>query len=149
MKTITLMICLILPATVFAEIYKWTDEQGQVHYGEKPAGNASDSTVVPQHYKQPSTPAPDAKQRLDNMRKWNDARQKERAAEKQKKAELKKQRAEKKQQCVTLENDLADMERGGIAWYNLNEAGERVYISDQEIESRKNEMRETIKKNCR
>lgn len=88
-------------------------------------------------------------ERVKNMRKWADARQKERAEKARKKAELKKQKAEKNKRCNKLKNDLADMERGGVSWYHLDAAGERQYYSDQEVEDQKNTLRQTIKKHCR
>jgi len=149
MKIALLTLCLMLPGAATAEIYKWTDQQGQVHYGEKAGDDGSETIVLPKHSKQPAAPTHTEKQRLENIRKWNAARQKERNRKKQKSAEQKEQQAEKNKHCNTLKNDLVDMERGGIAWYNLNEAGERVYISEQEIEARKTETRKAIKKNCR
>ncbi|GEM_PF-87385 len=88
-------------------------------------------------------------QRIKNMRKWADARQKERAEKARKKAELKKRKAEKNRRCNKLKNDLADMERGGVSWYHLDAEGNRQYYSDQEVEAQKNTLRQTIKKHCR
>lgn len=33
------VILLIIPFCVFAEIYKWTDEKGNVHFGDRPKGD--------------------------------------------------------------------------------------------------------------
>ncbi len=148
MKTATLVLCLLFSASTFAEIYKWTDDKGQVHYGEKPTGKASDTSVVPQYYKPPSAPAPDAKQRLENIRKWTDARQKERQIEKRKKAVQKVKRARQEEKCRRNRNRLTDLERGGRR-YRLDANGQREFLSDQEIDAKKNKVREYLGKNCR
>lgn len=148
-KVTTLIICLLASCIASADIYKWTDEDGQVHYGEKPKERASEPMVMPKHYKKPLTPPPNENQRLENIRKWTDARQKEREQEKLKNAELEKKKAEIDKRCNALKNELADMERGGVSWYRLDEAGQRQYYSDKEIANQENELRQTIKKNCR
>ena len=41
-----LAIILIFPLTCFAEIYKWTDENGNVHFGDSPREQDNAETVV-------------------------------------------------------------------------------------------------------
>lgn len=148
MKITTLIVCLLAAGIAAAEIYKWTDDEGRVHYDEKPKDRASDPMVLPKQYKTPATPPPGEAQRFENIRKWTDARQKEREAEKLRKAELEEKRAKREKRCNKLKNDLADMERGGISWYRLDENGERQYYSDEEITKEKNDLQASIKKNC-
>jgi len=144
----TLIACLLAPGIASAEIYKWTDDAGRVHYDEKPKDRASEPMVMPKNYKKPATPPPDETQRFENIRKWTDARQKEREAEKLRQAELEEKRAKREKRCNKLKNDLADMERGGISWYRLDENGQRQYYSDDEIMKEKNDLENSIKKNC-
>lgn len=148
MKTVTLILCLLVSASTFAEIYKWTDEKGQVHYGENPGGKASGTRIIPQHYKPPSRPAPDAKQRMENIRKWTDARQKERQNEKRKKAKQQEKRAKQEEKCRRSRNRLIDLERGGRR-YRLDANGQREFLSDQEIDANKSKTREYLDRNCR
>ncbi len=149
MKSITLALCLLLPALSAADIYKWTDEKGQVHYGEKPGTGTSESIAIPERRRQPATPAPDDKQRLENIKRWNAARQREREQARQKQAELQERKAKQKKRCNKLKNELADLQRGGVSWYRLDEAGQRQYMSDQQIEARKTRLSLTIRKDCR
>ncbi len=148
MKTLTWVLFLFVTGSASAEIYKWTDENGQVHYGEKSTRGNSDSVVIPMHDKTPSTPAPGTKDRLENIRKWTDARQKERETEKRRKAEQDAKRVRQGEECRRQGNSLASLERGGHR-YRLDANGHRVYLSDQEIDSKKDDIREYLKKNCR
>ena len=147
-RIVALLLSLSLSAAAGAEIYKWTDPQGQVHYGEKPGGKGAASITLPAA-PPPAAAPPDARQRLENIRKWGDARHRERLAEQRRKAEQKKRKAELERRCLRLKNDLADMQQGRIAWYRVDEAGQRHFYSDQEVEGRKAALRRDIERNCR
>ncbi len=149
MKPIALALCLLVPGTAFSDIYKWTDKDGQVHYGEKPGGKTSQKVAVPKKKSKPKAAHANEKTRLENTKKWVAARQREREQKKQRQAKLKKERAETKKYCDGLRNEITDMDQGGIAWYRLDGNGERQYYSEEDIENEKKEMRETFKKNCR
>lgn len=149
MKSVVIAACLVFACTAQAEIYKWVDDKGQTHYGERPQGEAAEQISVPQHRNGAQQPAADEQQRLDRIRKWVDARQQERDKAKQEEAELREQRAANKKKCDELRRDLRDMEIGGVQWYRLDEAGDRQFYSDEEIEARKARLRETLSKNCR
>jgi len=140
MKFKFLVLCLFIPCTTFGGIYKWVDDQGQTHYGERPTVQSSEKIVIPKRTITPKAQTTE-KQRLENVKKWVNVRQQERETAKQEKAERKKK-------CDKLRRELKDIEQDGIAWYQLNEAGEREYYSDEEIDAGKSKMRGIIKKNC-
>jgi hypothetical protein len=148
MKSVIAAVVLAVPGVCAAEIYKWVDENGQTHYGEQPQGQSSEQVHVPQYEGGAAQPVPDERQRLERVKKWVDARQKERERAKQEQDELREKRAKKKQKCDDLRRELRDMEIGGVQWYRLDEAGDRRFYSDEEIEARKVQMRETLRKNC-
>ena len=58
------------------------------------------------------------------------------------------QKRDDEKYCKELRNELRDIETGGIAWYELDDNGERKYFSDKKIEQRKLEMREKFKNEC-
>ena len=45
MKAISTLLLLFLPLAATAEIYKWVDESGRVHYSDKPAKGAKTETL--------------------------------------------------------------------------------------------------------
>jgi uncharacterized protein DUF4124 len=88
------------PATVLAEVYKWTDEQGRVHYGDRPPpGVKTDKvegavTVVPTPQaaaplgdKKPPTPDADS----DRLKEENDQLRRAAKAEEDREAERRRQ----------------------------------------------------------
>lgn len=146
-RTTLLLFLLWTPGIEATEVYKWTDEAGQVHYGGNPAGEKSGNIIIHKH-KAPSRSAiADEKQHLENIKKWTAARQEERENEKLRKAELEEKKAERTRRCSKLKNSLSDMQRRG-RWYRLDEAGNRQYYSDEELEARLKEKTQVIKKHC-
>ena len=147
MKTRFLILCLLIPCTTFGEIYKWVDQNGQTHYGQQPESPASKIIILPKQKNIPQNAGVSEKQRLENIKKWADARQQEREKEKQEKRALEEERLAKKKRCNSLRNDLKDMQAGGV-WYHLDDQGERQYYSAEELDSRMEAMRTRLKKNC-
>ena len=41
MKTLFLLLALVFSVSVAAEVYKWIDEEGRVHYGDRPGGSSN------------------------------------------------------------------------------------------------------------
>jgi len=58
-----------------AQIYKWVDEDGQVHYGRKPKDkNAKEMTITNRYIDSGSVPPPlSAQERVDKQKKFIDA----------------------------------------------------------------------------
>lgn len=148
MRTTLLLLVLLAPGAESSEVYKWTDETGRIHYGEKPGGKKSENIAIPKHKKSTQSAPPDEQQRLENIRKWTAARQEEREQAKLKKAELKEKKAARKKKCNEMKNSLVDMQRRG-RWYRLDEEGNRQYYSEEELETRIKEKAGVIKKKCR
>lgn len=43
--TLLALVVLIVPMLTAAEVYRWTDDQGRVHFGDRPPGNRPSETV--------------------------------------------------------------------------------------------------------
>ena len=126
-QVLLLMACCQL---VEAAVYKWTDEQGRTHYGDRPAEEKSEQirlTPAPAAgHSQPGRAERDAKRRrlLDVYREEREKKQA--AAEKQK-----QERADRKQKCQQAKRRYARFNHaGGI--YDSDESGERRYLEDDE-----------------
>ena len=46
---ITACLCLLIQTPSFAGVYKWVDENGQVHYGEQPVGADAEKVKIRQN----------------------------------------------------------------------------------------------------
>lgn len=148
-KRLLFLLCVLTSFGVNAEIYKWTDEYGQVHYGDKPAKEQSQVIDIPHQKERSKEQIELDQQRLENMKRWSGARQKERELKFQQETRLKQEKEIERQKCDQLKDELRDKERGGIVWYDLDEKGERRYLSDDEIDNYLEDLREAIRIGCR
>ena len=134
-----------IPFTGFAEVYKWVDEHGQTHYGEKPpAANATEVKI--QNAPKADTNALKRNEESDKLLKVYEEERSIKNEETQKAAEEDKKRAEK---CMMAENELQDMQQAGISYYDLDDKGERKYLSDEELKQRIKALQEQYTLYCK
>jgi len=131
-----------------AGIYKWVDEQGNVHYSQQPPANTSAQKMKVQHhaprdvssYKKPTLKKPGAS--ADNSEK-NAA-----TTEPEKKPET---RAEKKRRLAACEQARRNLkymsEVGRIR--EKDKDGNTVYLSQKQKEAKMKQARELISKHCK
>jgi hypothetical protein len=135
--------------TTAAGIHKWVDEHGRVHYGDKPV-NAATSEKLDIKNKPSKEPATNGS-RLEKQQKLLDAMEasrKERLDKQAEKQAIRDAKKKHKKQCAEMRNDLIDYGRGGIGWYVVDDNGERRFLTNDELEDRKRELRESLQKNC-
>ncbi len=140
------MLMLILASSIAtAEVYKWVDDQGAVHYGDRPPATAIDSrsmTLPPA-----PTRDPDHDQRTLKQQRLLEAFDAERAEREQAAAESAAAKREREYRCEKASRDLARFERANIV-YTTNDSGARVYMSDEERQKATVEARLWIGKHC-
>ena len=145
------LLVVLLGIQVFApvgagSIYKWTDSNGKVHYGDKPRSTAEEISITP-HPAGPVTQPTDAerkelRQRLLNM--YQEERERARVdAEKEKKL-----RTQAAKNCALSRDRLRNLERSAYV-YRLDEQGDRVVLSDQHREEAIRAARQAIARWCK
>ena len=141
-----LLLCLVLLGSfnIYAEVYKWVDKDGHTHYGEKPQGDGASIVDIDNN--------PDVD---ENVEKHNIEREKllqiyeeERKMKEEKKQQAETKEKELREKCAKLENELKDMKQTGLVFYDLDENGERKYISEKELAVRIDQMQEKYDKYC-
>ena len=143
------MIRLILLSMVFAlpaqaEIYKWVDEKGNIHYGDKPVAN-SEEIVIPEKTNVQSRPTRQErdekrKRLLESFAEDRADRQEQQAKQEQKKKKLNRQ-------CAIARDKLKVYNRARRL-YDLDEKGERVILSDKARQQAVDQLAADIKKHC-
>lgn len=142
---ISLVFYIVLSSwTLHAEIYKWVDENGRTHYGEKPPNEEATEMKIRENEQEPEAGVEKHKVDRDKLLEIYEEEREQKKQEKQKAEEAKKKQ---EKYCQGLENDLKDMDRGGV-YYVLDENGERKYVSEETVASRKKELQEEYEKNC-
>lgn len=137
----TLLLLLMLPALASAQIYRWTDEHGQVHFSEKPqAPSAEQVEVRPQVVERDAA----TRAREERLEKLHSARRTEQQQAAEKSAKL---RAEQEQQCSHLRKRLARLEEGG-RFYRRGADGSTEYVSDAEVVATRDQLRGQVAAAC-
>lgn len=157
MKIISLFLFLIatlLASSIHAEqVYRWVDENGKVHFGDKPQAINAKSITVKQQPKisgntpesqTPVTATPTTTERLLNA--YGERRnQKQQLNEKQQQQEEKI--AAHEQECERLRDYLTTTDGNRI--YNIDDKGEKVYLSAAEIDASRANHQADFDKYCR
>ncbi|MES2821553.1 MAG: DUF4124 domain-containing protein [Pseudomonadota bacterium] len=131
---------LLLPALAMAEIYRWTDAQGRVHFSERPGAGAQPVEIKPQVIERDAQ----TREREAHTERFYQARRDERA---QVSAQTADRQAQYQRQCLGLRRDLAQLSKGG-RYYSRDAQGEPVFHSDEEIQSAQDRLSRRIAERC-
>jgi len=141
------MLALIAANGAFAsEIYKWTDEDGNVHYGDRPAGEQPERVAI---VSQPTNPAriQAAAQARSESRA---ARAEEQAAAADARAARDKQKAEAEDRAQKCASYKAQMQQLVVSrrLYREDENGERIYLDESETLAARERVENQISEFC-
>jgi hypothetical protein len=136
---------ILLSAPASAGVYKWTDAQGNVHFGDRPPAQGAEQIKVPKS--SPSTPAPDSMERLRTQQRMLEIYREDRDKEKQAKAEKRRQRKVLKARCAAARDRLHTYQRSLL--YDLTAEGERRFLSDSERETAIQDLQDQIQRHCK
>lgn len=139
MRTLAISLMLaVLSLPTQAEVYKWTDANGKVHYSDKPVGNGA-----PISMRKPQAADPEAKNRLKQFRNQLEG---SRQIRNEKTEEAQQLAAERQAKCVQARNYLKDLEESGPV-YEVKD-GERIYLDHRQKDQHMAEMRQFLQENC-
>jgi major membrane immunogen (membrane-anchored lipoprotein) len=137
----------IASGAVANEIYKWTDENGNVHYEDRPTGAATEERL---HMTYNRTDSSAVRQRTQARVDARTAREeaKTAAAESEKEAaENAAVAAERAQKCEKSRARLESYLQARRV-YRTDENGERVYLDDEQRQEARQKAEEQISEFC-
>ena len=141
---ITAFLCLLFQASSYAEVYKWVDENGQVHYGEHPGNTAAETVTIRQNETTKPRSINRAEEDIAESDKINTEQQAEASDEL---VEVPPSKKEKHKLCNEAKNDLAAINsRGRLR--EINKKGEYVYLTEQQRQQRISAARKKLGKFC-
>lgn len=144
MRYVLIYLLLIPFVSIHAEVYKWTDADGNIHFGDKPTNINAEKLDVKT---KPADKPDDYFERKLKQKKLLDvlvSEAEDKKAEKQKKEAEKK---ELKRKCAELQKDINYLSEGG-RFYTEDEQGEYNFKSEEEVQERLNQLLEYKKKYC-
>jgi hypothetical protein len=133
------------PAADTQDIYKWTDDQGEVHYTQfpPPGGKAEKLREAPPPAQSPETNENKLQKQVETMEQQNKEQQ-QGAKDAKQWAEIQKIR---RSNCETANKNLANLQRGGNIRY-MGSDGKVIRLTEEERQKRIDEANKQIKENC-
>lgn len=143
-KIFTLAVLLVTAPAISsaASVYKWTDENGVTHFGDRqPTGQLSESVSIRTGKRSENNrQSPQEQVRaLENEEAEQAERQQESAAEEAR-------RKQREANCETARSNLSILQRNSRI--RVEEDGEQRYLSEQEIEEQRQKFEEIANENC-
>ena len=135
---LALVLALALPVAS-AQVYKWVDEKGRVHYGEKPPVGAKSSTLKP-----PTAPSAPAKAQDLQSQELDFRRRQVKKGEDE--ATQARETANRDARCNAAKENLSIAEQAALF---RRQKGERVFLSDAERNAEIEKMRADVTRYCR
>lgn len=132
--------------TVAGEIYKWTDDDGNVHYEDRPIGDAETERL---DIVSKSTDNSAVQAHLIAGREARDVAREvpSEAPPEMTKAEIRAEQEERQKQCQTYRGRLEDFMRSQRL-YKVDDAGERQYLSEDEMLAARSRVEGKIQEYC-
>ncbi len=137
------VLALLLTQTVHSGVYKWTDENGKVHFGDRPpVEQETDKVAVPtgatptevrSEDGETTSPAATNASRQETRQRLLDQYAAERDAKRKAASEKREEQALRKANCAQAKDNLRNFQEHA-RMYKLDENGERVYYSTEERE---------------
>jgi hypothetical protein len=129
---LSIFVIFYLNIPAHAEIYKWTDEQGRVHFSDKPPGENTSQY----HLRKPAstssssnevTPG-DAERRI-KQRKLMESLEADRLEKEQAAAKQKQQQAARERKCQYARAELRASKNANLI-YDYDAQGNRIYLNE-------------------
>jgi len=151
LSILTASLGLLIQATAIAGVYKWVDENGQVHYGEHP-GNAGAERVTIRQNETTKPRTIKSKEESGEQKKAGESGEGEEqtpeTAEAKKPEEAKIPKKEKRRLCKEAKSDIASISSRG-RMREINKKGEYIYLSEKQRQQRLSTARKKQRKYCR
>lgn len=138
--TTIVFVALFASPLAAAEIYRWVDAQGHVHFDSRSRPGADQVEVRPQVIERDDA----TREREARTERFFDARRQEQQAAEQAASE---QYAKRERACRGWKQQLARLSHGG-RYFRADAKGERVYYSDEEIGATRRQLASRISQNC-
>lgn len=139
------VLSMVFSMSVSAGVYRWVDADDNTHFGDQPPAE-----VAPKKVKVAPPPVSNdvsAQERQQRMQDFLLEQQKDREARQVDQAKAAEQEAKKANFCTKMRAQLKNMARLST-FYDLDENGERVYVTEEENEQLRKDFRDKVKQAC-
>jgi hypothetical protein len=149
MTGLVLLGLIALSSAVQAEIFKWVDANGKVHYSDRKISTQAQTVNVKTGAATLGQHGQLVEDRLMQQQKYVNFLQFERVERQEKRQEVQQEKDKKRKLCASMQDKLNGYTQGNYRWYELDEqTGERKFLADDKIEAKKQKLQSDIKSNC-
>jgi len=140
---------LMLSSTVYvsAGVFKWVDENGRVHYSDKPVGDKAETLDIQTAPVAPASQQSDADRKL-KVEQYLRARELERAEIDRKQKEKKRLAKERAEKCGEAKHEYQELIEAGSVYYK-NKDGTRDYLEPGRRKKAEAAAKAEVKKWCK
>ncbi|WP_282344735.1 DUF4124 domain-containing protein [Pseudomonas sp. PS02288] len=134
------LVLILLPLLATAEIYRWTDAKGTLNYGERPPAGAQKVDVRPQAIERDAA----TQAREERTERFFGARREEQA---KKAVEAQQKQSSRSERCRALRGNLGALNSGRRLYYR-DDKGERVFYSDEQLNTARRKIDARLAADC-
>jgi hypothetical protein len=144
----TVVLCLLIQTSAFAGVYKWTDENGQVHYGEKPGNTQAEKIFIRENETTTPRSIKSDKEGEGDQDAAKDKEQKDTKAAEPKMVPAPISNKEKRRLCNEAKSDYATISSRG-RMREINSKGEYIYLTEGQRQQRLSAAKKKSREYCR
>lgn len=148
LQLLLLPVLLVTIVTASAGVYRWVDEDGRAHFGDRPPVDVDGSDEVVIKQQAPSSPAPANVDRRQAQERLLEQYQRERAEKREEAEKERQEKAERKQNCAYAREKLTEYLEHGVLYDRLPNM-KRRYLTDQERAAEIAQARKEVKQWCK
>ncbi len=147
MRLLLMLGAFLLNATALgAEVYRWTDSNGQVHFSQRPPPVDAEKLELPEGGA-PAAADTSLDKRRERQRRVLQSYEYEREQKKAAATKAEQEKREMAAKCADMEKRWRRLSYGGPLYYR-NDGGEREYLSEQQRTEEKARLRPYFKRYC-
>lgn len=120
------------PAIALGQAYRWVDDAGQVHYSQTPPPDREATAVRP-------APPPASAPNQESINKSLQSSQQGEADARKKADQAESEQAKRDAQCMEVNNQLATM---------VSQTAQRMRVTEEQYQARKQELEQFLAQNC-
>ncbi len=150
MRIISFIFCLLLfqQAGATTTVYKWEDEQGRIHYGERPDDSNAQSVEI--KHKNPKNPYLEEREAQRQQRaKASRIERSQTHADEKAKQEARDAQAQRQKVCAQYQGNLKLLNQSGRRVYTVSPDGEYHYFSDEQRQQEITKIQQDLERHCK
>lgn len=147
MRLLLLCCACLISGPVAAEIYRWVDANGLVHFGERPMTDDAHRIEVPSQDREPQAAAPNEAARRARQRRLLEAFEYEREREAEQEARAAQRASRRAERCDQARQYWRRLNHPGPI-YEVDDQGRRRYLDEAERKAEQDRVRPMYREVC-